>query len=83
MISPKRGQFNVTDKGGLLAKGYFDLRAVYPNLILATVLAIGLARGLYSMIFQPPRAAVPGVPAQFDLGDIQPADRPRGAGGRP
>jgi cellulose synthase (UDP-forming) len=52
MISPKRGSFNVTDKGGLLTKGYFDLKAVYPNLILATVLTIGLARGLYGMIIQ-------------------------------
>jgi cellulose synthase (UDP-forming) len=52
MLSPKRGRFNVTDKGGLLSKGYFDLKAVYPNLILAAVLAIGLARGLYGMIVQ-------------------------------
>jgi cellulose synthase (UDP-forming) len=46
MISPRRGRFNVTDKGGLLAKGYFDTAAVYPNLILAAILAIGLVRGL-------------------------------------
>jgi cellulose synthase (UDP-forming)/cellulose synthase operon protein B len=52
ILSPKRGRFNVTDKGGLLSKGYFDLKAVYPNLILATVLTIGLARGLYGMIVQ-------------------------------
>ena len=39
LLSPKRGKFNVTDKGGLLASGYFDMRAVYPNLILAAVLA--------------------------------------------
>jgi cellulose synthase (UDP-forming) len=52
MISPKRGRFNVTDKGGLLTKGYFDLGAVYPNLILASVLALGLGRGLYGMLIQ-------------------------------
>ena len=32
LLSPKRGKFNVTDKGGLLAAGYFDMRAVYPNI---------------------------------------------------
>jgi cellulose synthase (UDP-forming) len=52
MISPRRGKFNVTDKGGLLAKGYFDLGAVYPNLILAAVLAIGLLRGLFGMTIE-------------------------------
>jgi cellulose synthase (UDP-forming) len=52
MISPRRGKFNVTDKGGLLAKGYFDLGAVYPNLILALVLAGGLLRGVFSMTFE-------------------------------
>jgi cellulose synthase (UDP-forming) len=52
MISPKRGRFNVTDKGGLLAKGYFDMGAVYPNLILGAILVLGLARGLYGVFFQ-------------------------------
>ncbi len=52
MLSPKRGRFNVTDKGGLLAKGYFDLGAVYPNIILAGVLMLGLARGLYGLFLQ-------------------------------
>jgi cellulose synthase (UDP-forming) len=52
MISPRRGRFNVTDKGGLLAKGYFDMGAVYPNLILAAILTGGLARGLYGVLVQ-------------------------------
>jgi cellulose synthase (UDP-forming) len=52
MISPRRGRFNVTDKGGVLAKGYFDMGAVYPNLILAAILAGGLARGLYGLFAQ-------------------------------
>ena len=52
MVSPRRGKFNVTDKGGLLSKGYFDMGAVYPNLILCGVLLIGLLRGLFGMIFQ-------------------------------
>jgi cellulose synthase (UDP-forming) len=52
MTSPKRGRFNVTDKGGLLDKGYFDVGAVYPNLILGMILVIGLVRGLYGVFIQ-------------------------------
>ncbi|MBV8095360.1 MAG: UDP-forming cellulose synthase catalytic subunit, partial [Acetobacteraceae bacterium] len=52
LINPRRGTFNVTDKGGLLAKGYFDWRAVYPNLILGAFLVAGLGRGLYGLLFQ-------------------------------
>jgi cellulose synthase (UDP-forming) len=52
MLSPKHGRFNVTEKGGLLTRGYFDLKAVYPNLILAAVLAAGLGRGLFGMLVQ-------------------------------
>ncbi|HTW27361.1 MAG TPA: UDP-forming cellulose synthase catalytic subunit [Acetobacteraceae bacterium] len=46
LISPRRGKFNVTDKGGLLENGYFDLGAVYPNIILAVVLVLGIGRGI-------------------------------------
>lgn len=31
MIFPKRGKFNVTDKGGLLDVGYFDFTVVRPH----------------------------------------------------
>ncbi len=51
LASPRRGKFNVTAKGGLLENGYFDLRAVYPNLILAVFLIAGILRGLISLIF--------------------------------
>ena len=51
LIAPKRGKFNVTNKGGLLENGYFDLGAVYPNLFLAFFLILGVIRGLVSMIF--------------------------------
>jgi cellulose synthase (UDP-forming) len=54
LLSPKRGKFNVTDKGGLLATGYFDMRAVYPNLILAAVLGVGWVVGVGRMIFTHP-----------------------------
>src|SRR6202012_1657631 len=51
MLSPRRGKFNVTEKGGTLARGFFDLRAVYPNIICAAVVSLGILRGVYSMIF--------------------------------
>ncbi len=54
MLSPRKGKFNVTDKGGILGRGYFDTGAVYPNLILTAVLAAGLLRGLYGITFQHP-----------------------------
>jgi cellulose synthase (UDP-forming) len=50
IVTPKRGKFNVTAKGGLLENGYFDLRAVYPNLILAFFLLAGVVRGVLTMI---------------------------------
>ena len=52
MLSPRRGKFNVTEKGGVLESGYFDLRAVYPNLILLGVLLVGLGRGVFGMAFE-------------------------------
>jgi cellulose synthase (UDP-forming) len=51
LFAPRRGKFNVTNKGGLLENGYFDLGAVYPNLILAFFLVAGVIRGLVSMVF--------------------------------
>ncbi len=53
MLSPRRGKFNVTEKGGTLARGYFDLRSVYPNILLTFFVVLGILRGLFSMIFQP------------------------------
>jgi cellulose synthase (UDP-forming) len=52
MINPRGGKFNVTDKGGLLSNGYFDMRAVYPNLLLAAVLVAGLLRGFYGLVVE-------------------------------
>lgn len=49
LVSPRRGKFNVTSKGGLLERGHFDLAAVYPNLILAAFLVAGLLRGVATM----------------------------------
>ncbi|RKQ41254.1 UDP-forming cellulose synthase catalytic subunit [Enterobacter sp. R1(2018)] len=46
MIFPKRGKFNVTDKGALLDVGYFDFSIVRPHLIIAVLLGIGVIAGI-------------------------------------
>ncbi|TPG59508.1 cellulose synthase catalytic subunit (UDP-forming), partial [Roseomonas nepalensis] len=56
LLDPKRGKFNVTDKGGTLEEGYFDLRATGPNFALATVLVLGLLSGIYGMAANPPES---------------------------
>jgi cellulose synthase (UDP-forming) len=49
LVSPRRGKFNVTAKGGLLENGFFDLSAVYPNLVLAFLLVAGVIRGFVGL----------------------------------
>jgi cellulose synthase (UDP-forming) len=53
LFDPKRGKFNVTDKGGTLEEGYFDLRATGPNFILGIILVLGLLSGIYGMAANP------------------------------
>ncbi|HBX5847934.1 TPA: UDP-forming cellulose synthase catalytic subunit [Klebsiella pneumoniae] len=50
MIFPKRGKFNVTDKGGLLDVGYFDFTVVRPHLVVACLLALGVIVGIVRAI---------------------------------
>ncbi len=50
MIFPKRGKFNVTDKGGLLDVGYFDFTVVRPHLVVACLLAPGVIVGIVRAI---------------------------------
>jgi cellulose synthase (UDP-forming) len=52
LLNPRRGRFNVTDKGGLLNYGYFDLRAVYPNIIMVGLLLFGVGRGLFDLLLE-------------------------------
>ncbi|WP_304170129.1 UDP-forming cellulose synthase catalytic subunit [Phenylobacterium aquaticum] len=51
LIDPKRGKFNVTDKGGLLREGFFDVRILTPLLIAAALLIAGIAHGLFKSMF--------------------------------
>lgn len=47
MIFPKRGKFNVTDKGALLDKTYFDAHIVKPHMITAAILTVAIGWGVY------------------------------------
>ncbi|WP_246384844.1 UDP-forming cellulose synthase catalytic subunit [Gluconacetobacter asukensis] len=49
---PNKGRFNVTRKGTQLHNDYFDLRAVYPNVILAVLLGTAVLRGIFGVCFQ-------------------------------
>jgi len=49
LIAPRRGKFNVTAKGEQLETAYFDGFAVFPNLILAILLLVGLLRGVIGL----------------------------------
>ncbi len=46
LINPRFGSFNVTDKGGQVARSYFDWRISRPLLLLAVLLAAGIVMGL-------------------------------------
>jgi cellulose synthase (UDP-forming) len=54
LLDPAKGKFNVTDKGGTLRDGYFDVKAVGPNLVLGGALVLGLMSGFYGMVANPP-----------------------------
>ncbi len=53
LISPNRGKFNVTAKGTIIEKDYWDLHSLRPNLILCGLLVAGLLHGVYGMITEP------------------------------
>ena len=53
LISPSRGKFNVTAKGTIIEKDYWDFESLRPNLILCGLLFAGLLRGIYGMITTP------------------------------
>ncbi|WP_202922476.1 UDP-forming cellulose synthase catalytic subunit [Sinimarinibacterium sp. NLF-5-8] len=53
LLAPKRGKFNVTDKGGLQARDRFDWRVASPYLLLAALNVAGLAAGIWRLIDGP------------------------------
>ncbi|WCT73310.1 UDP-forming cellulose synthase catalytic subunit [Sphingomonas naphthae] len=50
LFNPRKGKFNVTDKGGLLDKGYFDFTSVKPHVFTACLLALGLFIGVVKLL---------------------------------
>jgi len=52
LINPRRGTFNVTEKGGLLPDSYFDYRIIRPQLILIAVLVFGVFIGVLRFMFE-------------------------------
>src|SRR5215472_8360682 len=46
LVNPKRGKFNVTEKGGLLPNDYFDYKIVRPHLIIFGLLVVAMMIGL-------------------------------------
>jgi cellulose synthase (UDP-forming) len=51
LINPKRGKFNVTEKGGLLPRDYFDYKIVRPHLIILALLIAAMIIGLVRWVF--------------------------------
>jgi cellulose synthase (UDP-forming) len=50
LVNPKRGKFNVTEKGGLLPRDYFDYKIVRPHLIIMGLLIVALLIGVVRWI---------------------------------
>jgi cellulose synthase (UDP-forming) len=53
LLDPRKGKFNVTEKGGLLPEGYFDWRAVWPSCVLTALLLAGVAAGAWGVAANP------------------------------
>jgi len=53
LISPQKGKFNVTEKGGVVDKDYFDWGIGVPYLILIGLNLIGIAFGVWRIGFGP------------------------------
>ncbi|EKE77006.1 Cellulose synthase subunit AB [Gallaecimonas xiamenensis 3-C-1] len=51
LLDPRKGKFNVTEKGGLLRDGYFDHQAVRPHLFALAMLLAGVVWGLVRLIW--------------------------------
>jgi cellulose synthase (UDP-forming) len=51
LINPRKGKFNVTDKGATLDKGFFDYQTLRPHLIAAGLLVLGIIAGFAKLLF--------------------------------
>lgn len=50
LFDPKKGKFNVTDKGGLLEEGYFDFKVLLPLLITTGLLFGAIGSGIAKLL---------------------------------
>ena len=50
LVAPKFGGFNVTDKGGVIARKYFDWKLARPYIILLTLNVVGMVFGLWQLV---------------------------------
>lgn len=51
LINPKLGKFNVTAKGGVIDRGYFDWKMARPYIVVLTLNLLGLVAGLGKLAF--------------------------------
>ncbi len=77
MIFPKRGKFNVTDKGGLLDVGYFDFTVVRPHLVVACCWRWGWWSASSGRLAMTILARIPTLSPSTSGGDLQ-SDLPAG-----
>lgn len=54
LVNPKFGGFNVTDKGGIIDRGFFDWRLARPYLVLLLCNLIGLGFGIHQLVWGDP-----------------------------
>ena len=52
-FQPRKGKFNVTDKGSLLDRTYFDLSTVRPHLICIGLIIFGIGLAIVKRVFFP------------------------------
>lgn len=53
LINPRKGKFNVTEKGSIVGQDYFDWRVVRPHLICIALLLTGVALALAKQFYSP------------------------------
>ena len=57
MVNPKFGKFNVTAKGGVIDKGYFDWKMARPYIVVLILNLIGMLVGVFKLGFDPDASA--------------------------
>ena len=56
LINPRLGSFNVTDKGGIIARDYFDWELARPYIVLLLLNLLGLVVGVFRLFLGDPEA---------------------------